>query len=144
MKMERLGARLSKVLVIAAVLVSARGSQSQEEPKKTEGVQSPDDVLTGEIRITMNSDYARLRVDGNEWEEHEFLDNGKTIVIHTVRRTEEHKVTLSPIYPDLPPVELTIAPADWKLAAVSKTEKVWRVERKVEFAKAAKAPPKGK
>jgi hypothetical protein len=142
--MERLGARLAKVLVIAAVLVAARAAQTQEEPKKTEGGQAPEDVLTGEIRITMNSDYARLRVDGNEWEEHEFLDNGKTLVIHTVRRTEEHKVTLSPIYPDLAPAELAIAPADWKLAAMSKTEKVWRVERKVEFAKAAKTPPKGK
>ena len=37
------------------------------------------------------------------------------------------------------PVELVVKPEDWKLATVAKNEKMWRIERKVSF---AKAPPK--
>lgn len=127
---------IKKLLVISMALLLVRVAFAQEP--RAEGASSPDEVVTGEIRITLNSDYAKLRVDGNEWEEHEFLDNGKTLIIHSIRRTEEHKITLTPLYPDLLPVELTIVPGDWKLASVSKTEKVWRVERRVDFQKATK------
>jgi hypothetical protein len=100
----------------------------------------PDQVTTGEVRISMSSDYARLRVDGEEWENHEFLDNGRTVLIQGLDRTGDHVVSLTPIYPDLEPVELKVAPADWKLTTLAKRLKVWRVELKVVFKKAA--PPK--
>lgn len=101
---------------------------------------SPDQVTAGEVRISMSSDYARLRVDGEEWENHEFLDNGRTVVINGLDRIEDHVVSLTPIYPDLEPVELQILPSDWKLVTVAKRVKTWRLEHKVVFKK--KAPPK--
>ncbi|MBM4397644.1 MAG: hypothetical protein FJ087_18390 [Deltaproteobacteria bacterium] len=115
----------------AAVLVAAAGAFAQEGEKTA----SPEDVQTGEVRISLSSDYARLRVNGEEWEEHAFSDNGKTLVVHSVKRTEEQKITLTALPSDLAPVELTIKPEDWKLVAVAKNEKVWRVERKVVFQK---------
>lgn len=131
-------------LFLAVVLLAAGVASAQEGEKTTPPpAPSPDEVTTGEIKITLNSDYAKVRVDGGEWEEHEFLDNGKTLILHTVKRTEEHKVLLTPIYPDLAPVELTITPQDWKLASVSKNEKIWRVERKVVFTKGAPKPKAG-
>ena len=128
-------------LGMAVVLLAAGGLWAQEAEKKVEGNPSPDEVTTGEIRLVLTSDYAKVLVDGGDWEEHEFLDNGKTLIIHTVKRADEHKLNLTPITSELAPVELTIATTDWKLVPISKTEKVWRVEKKVAFPKAPKSPP---
>lgn len=121
------GRRIPGVALLALFLAGA--AFAQESPL------TPEQVTTGEVRLSMSSDYARLRVDGEEWENHEFLDNGRTVVIHALDRTEEHVVSLTPIYPDLAPVELKIAPSDWKLATVGKLLKMWRVEQKVVFKK---------
>ena len=117
-----------------ALVLSSRGVLAQEDAeKKVEGPQSPDEVTTGEVRITLNSDFAKLKVDGAEWEEHEFLDNGKTLVIHTVKRLEGHTLTLTPIYSDLAPVEVALKPGDWKLETVGKNLKMWQVRKDVVF-----------
>ena len=131
-------------LAAAAVLLAAGVASAQDSDKKDgePGAPDPNAVVTGEVVLSLNSDYAKVRVDGAEWEEHEFLDNGKTLVIHTVNRTTEHQVSLTPIYPELAPIELVIKADDWKLAAISKTEKMWRVERKVVFSKTG-TPAKG-
>ena len=99
---------------------------------------TPEQDAVGEFRITMSSDYARLRIDGDEWENHEFLDNGRLVVIQGLSRTEEHFLTLTPMYPQLEPVEFKIAPSDWKLVTLSKRLKTWRVEQKIIFKKAPK------
>ncbi len=99
----------------------------------------PDQVTVGEVRIAMSSDYARLRVDGEEWENHEFQDNGRTVLINGLDRLEAHVVSLTPIYPELEPAELRLAPSDWKLVTVAKLVKTWRVEQKIVF---KKAPPR--
>lgn len=101
---------------------------------------APEEVTTGDVRIAMSSDYARLRVDGEEWETHEFLDNGRTLLIHGLDRTAEHVVSLTPVYPDLEGVEMTIAPAQWKLVTVAKRVRMWQVVEKVTFKKKAPAP----
>ena len=136
--------RMTGILVL--VLASVGGAGAQEKDKdKAEGAPaapSPDDVVTGQVRISMNSDYAKLRVDGNEWEEHEFLDGGRTVVVSSLRRTESHTITLTPIYAELAAQELVIKADDWKLATIGKNEKMWRVERKVTFAKGPTPPPK--
>lgn len=120
-------------LLVALAWVGTATAQEVDLP--------PDQVTVGEVRISMSSDYARLRVDGEEWENHEFLDNGNLVVINGLDRVEEHVVSLAPIYPDLEPVELRIAPSDWKLVNVAKRVKAWRVELKVAFRKTA-PPPK--
>ncbi len=121
---------------VALLALFVAGAAFAQEPPLT-----PEQVTTGEVRLSMSSDYARLRVDGEEWENHEFLDNGRTVVIHALDRTEEHVVSLTPIYPDLAPFELRIAPSDWKLATVGKLLKMWRVEQRIVF---KKVPPAAK
>lgn len=124
------------VTAVALFVAAAATAQEAETPPP-----SPDDVLTGEIRVSLSSDYAKLRVDGEEWEEHAFTDNGRMLLVHSVRRTEEHRLTLTPLTSELAPVELVIRPEDWKLVSVAKNEKVWRVDRKVVFEKKKAAPP---
>lgn len=99
---------------------------------------SPDEVTTGEVRVHMNTQFAKLRIDGQEWENHEFVDNGRTLVVYGVDRTVQHKVELQPVDPGFEPVTITIAPKDWKLVRVKRRLRVWRVVKKVKFPKQSK------
>ena len=132
----RLNVRALGVVVAVLLPVCAFG-QEKEVPAAPP---TPDQVTTGEIQISMSSDYAKVLVDGDAWEENEFLNNGLLLVIHAVNRTIEHRLMLTPIYGDLAAVELVIKPEDWKLATIAKNEKMWRVERKVVFPKASAKP----
>ncbi len=98
----------------------------------------PEEVTRGEARISMNSDYAKLLVDGTEWEAHEFEDQGRTLLIHGLDRTEVHQVQLTPVVPGLDAVVVEVRPEDWKLVRLDKKAKtlMWRVEKKVTFPKA--------
>lgn len=84
----------------------------------------------------MNSEFAKVLVDGEEWEEHEFIDNGRTLIIHGLNRTVPHVVSLRPVVPNLKEIEVRIEPSDWKLVKVKKQTLMWRVEKKVNFEKA--------
>ena len=126
------------VTVLLFSMVSA--AQEKEAPVAPVAPPTPDQVTSGEIRVTLSSDYAKLLVDGEAWEESEFLNSGFLLVIHAMNRTEEHRVLLTPASSGLAPVELVIKSDEWKLATVAKNEKMWRVERKVVFAKALPKP----
>jgi len=125
---------------LATALLLSAAAIGQEKEEAPAAPPTPDQVTSGEIRITMSSDYAKVLVDGEPWEETEFLNNGLLLVVHTVNRTVEHKILLTPIYSDLGVVEVVVKPDDWKLATIAKNEKMWRVERKVAFPKAAAKP----
>ena len=126
-----------------AVLLSAGAIAGEKADTAVPASPTPDQVSIGEVRLNLSSDYAKLLVDGDTWEESEFLNNGMLLIIHSFSRTSEHTLHLTPIYNDLSPVELVVKADDWKLVTVGKNEKMWRVERKVTFPKAApKTAPK--
>jgi len=129
--------RLAVVLPLAftVVLLWSVGLVAQEEEEKE---LTPEQVKTGEVHIKMNSDYAKVEVDGVAWEEHAFEDNGRTLVIHKLDRTMEHHVRLTPVYPELGPVETVVRPADWKLVKLMKRVRMWKAEKKVVFPKVKK------
>jgi hypothetical protein len=130
---------------VAVSTLFAAVAAAQEKAPEAPPPASPDEVTTGEVRIQLSSDYAKLLVDGEPWEESAYENNGMLLIVHMLGRTADHKLALAPIYPDLAPVELAVSPSDWKLASIGKKEKVWRVERKVAFPKAkagAKPAPK--
>ena len=126
--------------VTALLLSMTAVAQEKEAPPPPPAPPTPDQVATGEIRVTMSSDYAKVLVDGEAWEENEFLNNGMLLVLHAVNRTVEHRISLTPIYAGLAPAEIVVKADDWKLATVAKNEKMWQIERKVVFAKAAPKP----
>lgn len=116
--------------VVAAVLFV--GVAWAQNPAPNDGV-DPETVKTGEVVIDLSKDYTRFRVDGEVWDEHEFLGNGLKLVIHSLGRDTEHTVRLEPIYDGFEPIEFIIKPVDWKLTKINKHEKVWRVEKKAMF-----------
>jgi hypothetical protein len=102
--------------LLTVFLLVPCAARAQGEPAPA----SPDEVTTGEVRIHLSSDYAKLLVDGEAWDEAVFEDDGRLLIIHLLPRTVEHEITLTPIY--------------------GKKEKVWRVEKKITFPKAAPQP----
>ncbi|HQC43908.1 MAG: hypothetical protein ACOX51_03105 [Myxococcota bacterium] len=136
MKSLKTWIKLLGVFFVALMVSSTVVAQEGAGPENL----TPEEVTVGEVKISMSSDYASLRVDGEEWENHAFSNGGKTIEIHSLDRTNPHTIRLSPSYPDLEPFEFTIEPGDWKLTKVGKLLRQWRVEQKVVFKKAA--PPK--
>lgn len=131
-----------------ALLLASPAVLAQAEKAAERG---PEEVTTGEVRISMSSEYAKLEVDGAEWEAHAFEDQGRTLVIHGLDRTEVHRVALTPVAPGLDAIEVEVRPEDWKLVKVDKKAKtlMWRVEKKVTFPKTrskpvgGEAPPSG-
>ena len=122
-------ARIALAFLALVALFSWGQAVAQEEAA------SPEEVTTGEVRIKMNTQFAKLRLDGEEWENHEFVDNGRTLVIYGVDRTVEHTVELTPVDPGYEGATLKIVPEDWKLVRVKRRVKVWRAEKKIRFAK---------
>jgi len=103
----------------------------------------PADVMTGKVLFKMASDYAKPCVNGDEFESHEYEDDGKTLLLLEMRRDVEVSVRLVPMYPDLAPFEMTIGTKDWKLETVGRNVKEWQVRKTVRFDKAkVSAPPK--
>lgn len=135
---------LTLISVALAVTLLSMGGLTAQEEEKAKPELTPEEVSTGELHITMNSDYAKLQVDGADWEEHAFEDNGRTLIIHRMDRTGDHHVSLTPVYPDLVPAELTIKPADWKLVRLEKRVKMWKATRKITFEKVKKKEPRKK
>ncbi len=121
-------------VLLATPVVTAQEERSAER--------SPEEVTTGEVRIFMNSEYAKLEVDGAEWEAHEFENQGRTVVVHGLDRTSAHRVVLKPVVSGLEPIEVEVRPEDWRLVKLDKKSKtlMWRVEKKVTFPKAAPRP----
>lgn len=125
-----------------AFLLASPAVRAQAEKAAERG---PEEVTTGEARISMNSEYAKLDVDGVDWEAHEFEDQGRTLVIHGLDRTEVHRVGLTPVAAGLDAIVVEVRPEDWKLVKLDKKAKtlMWRVEKKVTFPKARSKPASG-
>jgi hypothetical protein len=119
--------RLVKLLSILALLPCFIAF-AEEKPA--------DEVTVGEVRMTMNAQYAKVQVDGNDWEEHEFTGDGRTLILHKIDRTSSHSVTLSPVEPELEGTVVEVKPEDFKLVKVGKNTFVWRAEKRVTFARA--------
>lgn len=126
--------------VVAILLATPALAQEDRSAER-----SPEEVTTGEVRLSMNTEYAKLEVDGREWEAHEFEDQGRTLVIHGLDRTTVHRIGLRPVAAGLESMEVEIRPEEWKLVKLDKKAKtlMWRVEKKVTFSKARPRPPGG-
>lgn len=91
-----------------------------------------DKIVTGELHITMNSDYATVQVNGEDWEAVEFARKGKVAIVKQLPLDEESEVTLKPSYDNLEPVTFTVQGKDFKKARV-KGGYVMKAAKNVKF-----------
>ena len=141
--MKHLKSLSGLLLLLMAIFVAVPGFSRGEEDqiKKTD---DPKSITKGEVRIKLNSEYCKILVDGEAWEEQEFYDNGYSVVLYGVDRTQVHNFKLIPAYPKLQPVEFQITPKMWKIVRFKPGVKVWRATKRVKFKAKSKGKKKGK
>ena len=127
------------VMVLGGISAFADGSSAVI--KKTD---DPKAVTKGEVRFKLNSEYCKVSVDGEDWDQQEFYDNGYAVVLYGIDRTQGHTIKLTPAYPKLMPVEIKITPKMWKIVRYKPGVKVWRLTKRIRFKKANSQKKKGK
>jgi hypothetical protein len=106
-----------------ACVVSANTAMGKEKaPVRDEAPQLDENEIVGEAHIAMKIDFVKFQLDDKkDWENHEYVDGAKTLVIKGLDRSAEHTVTLTPRESGYEPVTLTIKPTDFK-RTVTKTK----------------------
>jgi len=122
--------------IIFSLLLAASGWADDEHSAQIGKSQNPDEVKIGEIKFKLNSDYCKVLVDGEGWEDDTvFENNGFTAYVYRIDRTKTHKIKLIPANPNLEPVEIEITPKMWKLAPYKHGIRVWRITKRIKFKK---------
>ena len=131
---------LGGALLVLLLSVPAAWAQ-QEERTITE------DEIPGDVYVKLNKDYGKVEVDGQLWEDYEFIDNGYTLIVHGLDRSVEHTLRVIPAYDDLAPATVTVQPKDFKKKVKRERRKriISFVARKsVKFAPKPAEPATGK
>jgi len=99
-----------------------------------------EDTIAGEAFVHMKLAFVKFTIDGKEWENHEYVDGQKTLVLRGLGRDAEHTVVLTPREGGYEPYTLTIKPAEFKKTVVkqkgSTKTLAFRATYKVDFKKA--------
>lgn len=129
-------ARALAALAVALFVTLALGATTASAEEVNE------DNIRGEATISMPLAFAKVLVNGESWEDHEFTGSGKKVTVRNLPRDGETKITLEPIEEGYAPAEITINPKDFKKKVKRKgrTRVVSFVaKKKVKFDKAAAA-----
>lgn len=119
-------------VLVAGLLLFASAALAQDAPDEA--------TVPGELRVKMNAEYARLTIDDEEWSQHEFSGDGRTIFIKEIDRTKDHTIKLSPTTGGLGPVEFSISPKDFKKKRQKDKTYHFVADKSIKFAKVV-APP---
>ena len=96
---------------------------------------------TGQLTVSMNSDYAKVYIGGEHWDSVEFERSGKVVIIKNIDlSTEPIVVSLRPVYDTLAPVTLELKIKDFKRKRVKRMY-ILAAKRKVKFPKAKDVKP---
>ncbi len=140
-------------LVLAAHAVPAE-SKGKAAPKEEAPAaeQIDENEVLGEAYIATKVEFVKFELDGKkEWDNHDYLDSRKTLLIKGLDRREDHTVVLTPREPGYESVTLTLKGSDFKRSVVKtkgRTQTItfkahYRADfKKVETPKADKAADK--
>lgn len=135
---------LATVLALGAALPAFAGPKAEAE--KPEDIN--EDEIAGEAFIHTRHEFIKFSLDGKEWENHEYVDKNKTLVIRGIDRATEHTVVLTPREGGFEPYTLTLKPTDFKktvIKAKGRTRTLaFRANFKVDLTKSEVKPAEGK
>ena len=115
---------LTSILILSVLFPALATAQEKTNPKE---------IVLGVIILNLNAQYVVLKVDGDDWEQFFFEDDGKTLIIEGINRTMEHRFTLTPIEDELRMIEQVITPKEWKLARLDRETRQWQVKKVLKF-----------
>ena len=100
-----------------------------------------EEPVTGELHINTNSDYAKVHVNGTEWESVEYERSGKRILVKGLEfEVDPIEVRVTPGYDNLGPVTLKVPHADFKRKVIKRVAYMI-AKRKVKFPKVKTQAP---
>ena len=140
---QRSSTLLTRLALLALVgLWAVPASADKRAPNEpTSGASEAE--IGGEAFIHMKLEFVKFTLDGKAWENHEYVDGRKTLVIRGVDRNDEHTVVLTPRESGWEPVTLVLKPGEFKRTNVAQKGKTtiiaFRSKHSVEFLKSA--PP---
>ena len=115
---------LRYLLTLAACLVCAvalPAGAKEKAPPKADGAAdqlNEADVL-GEAHISTKFQFVKFEFDGKkEWENHEYVDGSKTLIVKGIDRSQDHTIVLSPRESGHEGVTLTLKASDFKRTVV--------------------------
>ncbi|MBI5610095.1 MAG: hypothetical protein HY902_14565 [Deltaproteobacteria bacterium] len=115
---------LAVVCAALACVVSANPAMGKEKapPRAEDTPQIDENEILGEAKIVMKMEFVKFQLDDKkEWDNHEYVDGAKTLIIKGIDRSGDHTVTLTPRESGYEPVTLTIKNTDFK-RTVTKTK----------------------
>lgn len=130
---------LSSALVVLLLGLFTTGAAFAEDELEES------DIL-GSIEIKMNLQFARVLVNGESWEAHDFVGNGKTVVVRNLPRDRATTIRLEPIEAGYAPQDVTVEGKDFKKKVTKKGKTrilAFVAKSSVKFDKAAPAPAGG-
>ncbi len=120
-------AALALALLFPTSVLAAASAEAEETP-------------VGELHVTTDAEYVKVEVNGQEWTSTEFEANGKRVLIKGLQLDTDNAVTLTPRTDALAPVDLTVAPKEFK--RVRKGKVFFLIAKKaVKFPKATDKRP---
>jgi uncharacterized GH25 family protein len=138
--------RCALPLLIATVAAPAFAQpkvKQKEAPAPDAGID--ESTIPGEVHIGTKHEFVKFTVDGKEWDNHEYVDKNKTLVVKGLERNEDRVIVMTPRESGFEPYTLTVAPTAYKKVATKKGKTkvlVFKAQFKVDFAKpAAPAEP---
>ncbi len=133
------------LILIAATGLLAQPAMAAKPAPGDSGSEVNEAEIGGEAFIHMKLEFVKFTLDGKEWENHEYVDGRKTLVIRGVERSGEHTVVLTPREAGWEPYTLVLKPAEFKRTNVAQKGKTtviaFRSKHVVDFTKAAAAKP---
>lgn len=113
-----LAAGAALLLALAATPAESKGKAAPKPEAPAEDQINEAEVL-GEAHIAMKLPFVKFQIDDKkEWDNHEYSDGAKTLVIKGIERSEDHTVVLTPREPGYEPVTLTLKGGEFKRAVV--------------------------
>ena len=104
-----------------------------------------DEDVPGEIVLKTKFEFVKFSVNGKaEWENHEYTNGRKTLVILGLSRADDNTIVLTPRVAGYEPVTLVVKPSDFKRQRVKKNGRrvaIYRFTKKVRFGKVSAAAP---
>jgi hypothetical protein len=136
---------LHRILVVLAASGLLAMPALAAKPAPSEPVSDvSESEIGGEAWIHMKLEFVKFTLDGKEWENYDYEDARKTLVIRGVDRNSEHTVLLTPRESGWEPYTLVLKPGEFKRTNISQKGKTttiaFRAKHVVDFTKAL--PPK--
>ncbi len=133
---------LSLCAVVVPSVAVAKGKPA--EPKADEPVVD-EDTIPGEAHVAMKVQFVKFTVDGKEWENYEFVDGAKTLIVRGLNRADDHTLVLTPRESGFDAYSLTLKTADFKKTVVKSKGNTktltFKAAYHVDFAKGADKKP---